>query len=61
MTDINPQPELKPEPNTDRLGFTRQHFTSLLIGAGILSPREVVVWWGGLDRDFLAFDIKEKP
>lgn len=60
MTDINPQPETEPETNVKELGFTQLALTGLLISAGILSAGETIVHWE-IDRDFLAFDIKEKP
>jgi len=62
MIKINPQPEskLRPNPNLVKLGFTQKAFTGLLINAGVLSLRDIVVNWN-LDKDFLAFDVKEKP
>lgn len=59
MIKINPQPETKPESNVKELGFTQQIFTDLLISRGILSAGKTVVHWE-LERDFLAFDVKEK-
>ena len=60
MIKINPQPETKPESNVKELGFSQKAFTGLLINAGVLSAGETVVHWE-LDRDFLAFDVKENP
>lgn len=59
MILINPQPETEPESNMKELGFTRRAFTGLLISRGLLSAGETVFHWE-LERDFLAFDVKEK-
>lgn len=58
MTEINPQPEPNP---IKEYGFVKKDFTAFLREKEFLEENDFVCRWEIDNRDFFAFDVKEKP